>query len=201
MSSLPSRKTLVNLNNRLSMRAPMLIGLLIALALAGALIAALLIRGGARAGAPTTELMAGAPAPDFELADVSTGRPVTLSQLRGRPVWVDFWATWCPPCKAELPRMKQMYDKYKGKGLALVGIDLQEDPNQVRDFARINGYDWTFVVDRDGKVTNRYFTAGVPSHVFIDARGVVQAVHVGDLDNGAMEQLLGKIMVNSTVSP
>jgi thiol-disulfide isomerase/thioredoxin len=201
MSSLPSREILVNLNNRLSMRTPLLIGLLIALALAGALIAALLLRGGDRAGAPINELKAGSPAPDFELADVSTGRPVTLSQLRGRPVWLDFWATWCPPCKAELPRMKQVYDKYKGKGLVLVGIDLQEDPNQVRDFARINGYDWTFVVDRDGTVTNRYFTAGVPTHLFIDARGVVQAVYVGDLGNSAMERFLGKIMVNSTGSP
>src|SRR5947208_2331544 len=65
----------------------------------------------------------GMPAPDFQLDDVNTGLPVSLSALRGRPVWINFWATWCPACEVELPKMKQWYDKYKSRGLALVGID------------------------------------------------------------------------------
>ena len=109
-------------------------------------------------------------------------------------MWINFWATWCPPCKDELPIIKQKYDAYKDKGLAIVGIDMQEDPNQVREYTKSNGYDWTFVVDGDGTITNRFFTEGIPNHVFIDAEGVVQGVHVGDLDSGTMEELLGKIL-------
>src|SRR4051812_27227815 len=56
----------------------------------------------------------GSMAPDFRLTDVNTGQRVSMAALRGRPVWINFWATWCPPCKAELPRIKQEYDKYKG---------------------------------------------------------------------------------------
>jgi cytochrome c biogenesis protein CcmG/thiol:disulfide interchange protein DsbE len=176
------------------MRTPLLVGLLAALALGVVLVAALLSAGGTRTGVPTHELEVGALAPDFELTNVNTGQSVTLSSFRGRPVWVNFWATWCPPCKAELPIIKQKYDKYKGQGLAIIGIDMQENPNQVRDYIKSNGYDWTFVVDSDGKITNRFFTEGIPNLVFIDAKGVVQAVHVGDLDGRAMEELLGKVI-------
>src|SRR5438105_1373487 len=70
--------------------------------------------GGNTAGLETA-VKVGALAPDFELSDVYTGKPVKLSSFRGKPVWVNFWASWCPPCKAELPDMKQKYDKYKDK--------------------------------------------------------------------------------------
>lgn len=133
-------------------------------------------------------------APDFELSDVTTGQPLRLSALRGQPVWINFWATWCPPCKEELPRMKAQYDKYRGNGLQIVGIDMQEDPSDVRAYAQANGFDWAFVVDQDGSVTNRYFTSGIPTHVFVDAAGVIRAVHVGDLQSTAMEELLSTIM-------
>lgn len=151
-------------------------------------------------GAPGVELRRGAVAPDFELADVNTGQPVRLSALRGRPVWINFWATWCPPCKEELPRIKQVYDKYKGKGLAIVGVDMREDPTLIKSFTKQNGYDWTFVVDKDGAVTNHFFTAGIPNHVFIDAAGVVQAVHIGDLQQSMMEELVGKIVTSTAQS-
>src|SRR4051794_6924716 len=64
---------------------------------------------------PSEKLRVGMPAPDFQLDDVNTGLPISLSALRGRPVWINFWATWCPACEVELPKMKQWYDKYKGR--------------------------------------------------------------------------------------
>ncbi len=111
-------------------------------------------------------------------------------------MWINFWASWCPPCKAELPIMQEKYEKYKGKGLAIVGIDMREAPSDVRSFTNQNGYKWTFVVDTDGKVTDRYFTAGIPTHVFIDAAGVIRAISVGDLQGNSMEEFLGKIINN-----
>src|SRR3954469_9765214 len=98
MSLLPSRGTVANQPRRFAVRAPLLIGLLVILAAGGALVAIMLSVGGGRTGASATELRAGTLAPDFELLDVATGRPVALSSLRGRPVWLNFWATWCPPC-------------------------------------------------------------------------------------------------------
>jgi cytochrome c biogenesis protein CcmG/thiol:disulfide interchange protein DsbE len=143
---------------------------------------------------PPQLLGVGALAPDFELTNVDTGQPVTLSSLRGKPVWLNFWATWCPPCKTELPFMKQLYDKYGSQNLVIVGIDMQENPSAVRSFVQSNGYAWTFVVDTDGAVTNRYFMAGIPTHVFVDRNGVIQAIRVGDLQEGDMAELLGKII-------
>lgn len=142
----------------------------------------------------TQEPKVGSAAPDFVLADVNTGQSFTLSSLRGRPVWINFWATWCPPCKTELPLMKLRYNKYKDQGLAIVGIDMQEDPALVKTYTESNGFDWTFVVDQNGAVTNRYFTSGIPQHFFVDASGVIQAIYIGDLQEEMMEELLGKIV-------
>ena len=69
-----------------------------------------------------------------------------------------------------------------------------EDADDVREFIRRTGYVWTFVVDRDGTLTNRYFTSGIPGHVFIDDEGIIQAMHVGDLQAGPMEELLSKVI-------
>jgi len=90
--------------------------------------------------------------------------------------------------------MKEKYEKYIDSGLVIVGVDMREEPAAVSAFTRSNGYDWIFVVDTDGQIANRYFTEGIPTHLFIDAEGVIQAVHVGDLEAGAMEELLRKIL-------
>lgn len=136
----------------------------------------------------------GAPAPDFELTDIGTGKVVKLSSLRGRPVWLNYFATWCPPCKAELPDIKRAYARHKDEGLVIIGIDMREDPAQVKAFTGSNGYDWTFVVDTDGKVADRYFVYGIPTHIFIDKEGVIRAVSVGGLTPDAMEQNVSMIV-------
>jgi thiol-disulfide isomerase/thioredoxin len=96
--------------------------------------------------------------------------------------------------------MKETYAKYRGGGLAIVGIDVREDPDEVREFTQSNGYDWTFVVDQDGTVTNRYLTSGIPTHLLVDAGGVIQAVHVGELQESAMEELLQRILDTASAS-
>ncbi len=123
----------------------------------------------------------GALAPDFQVTDVNTGTLIRLSALRGRPVWINFWATWCEECKTELPTMKQLYDKYKGRGLALVGVTLREDPAQVQSFMKIQGYDWISGIDPDTQLWNRYDTVGIPNHFFVDAGGIIRATSLGHL--------------------
>lgn len=126
----------------------------------------------------------GSVAPDFELRDINTGKTVTLSQLRGRPVWVNFWATWCPPCAQELPEMQKLYDRYRDSDLALLGVDVQENEEAVREFTK-GKFDWTFLLDTDGKVVDRYLVGGLPTHFFIDKQGIIRAIYLGALSPGS----------------
>ncbi len=123
----------------------------------------------------------GSPAPDFELIDLNTGQPLTLSSLKGKPVWINFWATWCPPCKEEMPIMERHYQEYKDKGLVILGVDVQEKESDVSPYIKAGGYSWTFVIDKTGKVTDTYHVNGLPSHYFVDKDGLIQAIVIGGL--------------------
>lgn len=120
-------------------------------------------------------------APDFALVDVRTNQTVTLSLLRGKPVWINFWATWCPPCREEMPEMQQYYEQHKDKGLVILGVDVQEKREDVVKFINEGNFTWPFMIDTDGKLTDRYLIIGMPSHFFVDKNGVIQAIHVGGL--------------------
>ena len=136
----------------------------------------------------------GSPAPDFSLNDTQTGKAVTLSSLRGRPVWINFWATWCDACKLEMPQMQRVYSQYKAQGLAILGIDVQESAGAVNAYTRSGGFDWTFLLDPNGAVIDRYFVEGVPTHVFVGADGIIKAIHAGAITETEMAESLGKIM-------
>src|SRR5207249_2543115 len=82
----------------------------------------------------------GSPAPDFDLNDAQTGKAIRLSTFRGRPVWINFWATWCDACKAEMPQVQRMYSQYKAQGLAILGIDVQESAGAVNAYTRSGGF-------------------------------------------------------------
>ena len=141
-----------------------------------------------------TAVRVGALPPDFTLNEIYTGKPITLSSMRGKPVWVNFWATWCPPCRAEMPEMKQRYAKYKDKGLVILGVDDREDNASVKQFVELGGYDWTFVIDGDSSVMQRYIVTGIPTHIFVDKAGVIRAITVGGISGGIMDDSLAKIV-------
>jgi thiol-disulfide isomerase/thioredoxin len=136
--------------------------------------------GAAASDAPQIRAQVGSIAPDFELRDINTGQTVKLTELRGRPVWINFWASWCPPCAEEMPEMQKLYDRYRHSDLALLGIDVQESEEAVRSFTG-GKFDWTFLIDTDGKVVDRYMVGGLPTHFFIDKTGVVRAIYLGAL--------------------
>jgi cytochrome c biogenesis protein CcmG/thiol:disulfide interchange protein DsbE len=133
-------------------------------------------------------------APGFSLADASTGSVTGLSALKGSPVWLNFWATWCPGCKDEMPLIERVYQKHRASGLQVVGINVQESPETVRSFIRANSFMWTFLLDSGGRTADLYYVNGLPYHVFIGADGIIKAVHPGILDEKSMNDYINQIM-------
>jgi cytochrome c biogenesis protein CcmG, thiol:disulfide interchange protein DsbE len=120
----------------------------------------------------------GALAPDFLLERLGEGE-LRLSDLRGRPVVVNFWATWCKPCRQEMPRLVEAYERYKGEGLEVVAVDLQEGRSIVGPFVEDFGIQFPVLIDRDGEVGDEYRLLGLPVTYFIDRDGVVRSVYTG----------------------
>ncbi len=121
----------------------------------------------------------GSPAPLLDLA----GAPVRLADLRGHPVWISFWASWCPPCQAETPVLRDTFAAYRGRGLALVAISVQESTvDDVRAYAAKYGLEYTVAADLAGDVFRRYRVYGLPTQVFLDADGVIRAIVQGPVN-------------------
>ncbi len=160
------------------------------LAVLGLIIVALIPRDKAGSG---QQIAAGSAAPDFQLLTAATGKTVSLSSLRGKPVWINFWATTCEPCKAEMADMKNAYDKNKAKDLVVLGIDDQEQAATINSFTAINAYDWTFLLDSDGAVMQKYNVTALPTQIFIGRDGVVRASQVGTLAPDELKSMLALI--------
>ena len=118
-------------------------------------------------------------APDFTLSDLD-GNSVSLSDYAGTPLLVNFWATWCPSCRSELPLIQQYQDQYAGDFVVLA-VDGAETAEDVRSFAEAQGYTMMFLLDTDYAVAELYQVRGFPTSVFIDADGAIQKVHIGEL--------------------
>ncbi len=132
-------------------------------------------------------------APDFTLIDLE-GNRVTLSDFRGKVVFINFWATWCPPCRAEMPEIEAIHQDYKDKDVVVIGIDLYESENEVRQYVQQGGYSWTFVLDTTGEVTVNYGVTAIPTSFFVDKEGVIRAVKIGAMTKRAMESQLAEAM-------
>lgn len=127
---------------------------------------------------PALAVDKGAKAPDFSLVDTS-GQTVSLSQFQGKVVVINFFTIWCMPCREEMPDLNAIYKEYKDKGLAMVGICLNVDPNQLRFFARQMKLDYPILVGTD-KVNKDYGEiVGVPTTFIVDRQGKIAAKVVG----------------------
>lgn len=145
----------------------------------------------ASASGPAPKL--GREAPDFELQSLD-GSTIKLSDLRGRGVWISFWASWCPPCRAENPDIESTYEKYKDAGLAVVAVNLGENPTTVSGY--VERTDLTFPVGLDWTtgVAATYRIVGIPSHYFVDADGVLRYWRIGALSREQMEEKVESIL-------
>ncbi|MDR1469106.1 MAG: TlpA family protein disulfide reductase [Spirochaetaceae bacterium] len=133
----------------------------------------------AEAGLPL--LNAKQPAPDWTLKAVD-GDAVTLSQLTGQVVFLNFWATWCPPCRAEMPSMEALYQRFKDRGLALVAVDLMEREDVVRNYLRENGLTFPVLLDTRGLAGGQYGVKAVPTTCILDRDGTMIAYAAGARD-------------------
>ena len=120
----------------------------------------------------------GAKSPDFELAAQSGGDHVSLGSEAGKVVIVDFWATWCDPCKESFPHYQAMVDKFGGK-LAVIGISVDDEPDGIKDFAKQTGAKFPLAWDEGQALSRQYEPSTMPTSFIIDKSGVVRFVHSG----------------------
>lgn len=136
----------------------------------------------------------GALAPDFVLAGVD-GRSHQLDALRGSPVLVNFWATWCEPCRLEMPAIQTRYERFHETGLEVLAVDFDEPKSDVVSFGDSLGLTFPLLLDPGGEVQSLYQVRGYPSSFFIDRAGVVQVVQIGVMTEGQLDRNLAAIGV------
>jgi len=130
--------------------------------------------------------------PDFSLQD-SSGEVVQLASLRGRPVVINFWASWCPPCRAEMPALENVYQEFHAQGLEILAVNAtaQDDAQLAAAFAQDNQLTFPILYDFDGSVSALYATRALPTSFFVDAQGIIREVVVG----GPMSEALLRVRV------
>jgi len=153
-------------------------------------------------GSPIPGLSVGDLAPELEgagpdgtvqLADLD-GTPIRLSDLRGKAVWINFWASWCPPCQFETPTIRAMDEKYRDRGLAIVAVQVQQTVDAGREYAQRYGLRYTIGADVTGAVFHTYHVFALPTQFFIDPNGVLRQVVNGPLSDTRASQLIESIL-------
>jgi thiol-disulfide isomerase/thioredoxin len=132
-----------------------------------------------------------APAPDFELQTLD-GQSLKMSDLRGRAILINFWATWCEPCRQEMPLLQEYADRYREK-LAVLAVNNDEAPELVRSFVDELQLRLPVLLDPGAKVTQLYRVRGFPTSVFIDSRGVIRYQHIGIINNETLAGYLNDL--------
>lgn len=116
----------------------------------------------------------------------TTGSTLAAASLQGKPVYLNFFASWCPPCNAEAPDIIALQRQYAGRGLQVVGVDVLDSASKASSFVAAHHLDYPAVVD-DGALRDAYNINGLPVHVFIDRQGIVRKIVVGELSRAQME--------------
>ena len=138
-------------------------------------------------------------APNFSLKDPA-GKEVSIKDLRGKVVFLNFWATWCPPCVEEMPAMEKLHQELQKEGLVILAINFQERPERVKEFLTKHNLTFTALLDRDGKVAELYQAWALPVSVIINNRGEIVARAMGAKDWYSHEsrQVFRKLLAEET---
>jgi len=142
-------------------------------------LAMLLLAGGIGSAQASVQLSSSAP--DFTLRSVG-GANLRLAEQRGQVVLVNFWATWCGPCRQEMPHLNRIYDKYRSSGFVLLGVNIDDDPRVAADLAAKLGLRFPVLLDTDKKVSRVYDMSAMPATLLIDRDGRVRHIHRGYRD-------------------
>lgn len=135
----------------------------------------------------------GQPATDFTYTTWD-GQQVSLSGLKGKGVWVTFGATWCTNCQAEMPDVEAAHRAWADKGVAVIGVNIQEGQDAVKAYAERTGLTMPIGVDASNEIAQAYAVGAIPAHYFIDSAGVVQDVRIGGLSRDTMDSILGGLV-------
>ncbi|UQZ33432.1 cytochrome C biogenesis protein [Paenibacillus sp. PK3_47] len=142
-----------------------------------------------------TGIQKGQQAPDFALTDLQ-GNQVQLSDFEGKRVLVNFWATWCPPCKVEMPHMQNIYNDYQTKDVVILGVNMtltEENPDAVDEFVNEQQLTFPIVMDKDGDVMQTYEIMAYPTTYLLDANGVIREKFQGAISYEIMEKYLSEL--------
>jgi peroxiredoxin len=144
----------------------------------------------------------GDPAPDFTASNAENGRPVRLSDYRGQSVWLNFWGSWCPPCRAEFPDIQAAYaETLAPAGVAWLAVSLDEPAEAAASYAARNDATFTILSDPDRRLTGPvYPISNFPTHILIDRDGIVQAVVLAPIDKATIVEEAQKIIAVSNAA-
>jgi peroxiredoxin len=128
---------------------------------------------------PALAATSSGPAPAFQLSGRG-GKPIDLSQFKGQVVMINFWATWCGPCRQEMPLLEDIYKKYKAMGFTMLGVNVEPDAKGAEAWlAKQKPVTFPIAFDTESKVSKMYGVAGMPSTVFVDRKGNIRIMHKG----------------------
>lgn len=139
--------------------------------------------------------IAGYLAPQFSL-QTTLGESITLAEYNGKPVVLNFWASWCPPCRAEIPHFQAVSKKYNGQAVIL-GIDQGEPASIVSDFANAMGVSYPLLLDTDSSANRLYGVTALPTTIFIDRDGVISEVYTGIANQAILEDRIEQLLSKS----
>ena len=135
----------------------------------------------------------GKPAPNIE-APFATGGTFKLSHLHGKPVYVNFYATWCAPCNEEAPDINALQQKYRKRGLTVIAINEQESSDRAQSFITGHKLSYRAILDPHGDILQPYGAIGLPVHVFIDRRGTIKYIRNGEMSKSEIENAIKSIL-------
>jgi peroxiredoxin len=157
-------------------------------------------------GSPQPGLRVGDVAPEFtgttpsgetvQLTDLN-GNPIRLADLRGKAVWINFWATWCPPCQEETPILRDVHAQYADDGLAIVAISVQETTaDDVRAYVDRYGLQYTVGFDATSAIFHTYHAFGLPTQLFLDREGVIRHVVLGPVGRTEVQSIVAGLLAD-----
>lgn len=130
------------------------------------------------AATPLQAKKANGPAPDFTLKTLD-GRNMKLSELAGNVVMINFWASWCAPCRVEMPKLNDLYNKYKDLGFVLLAVNVEEQEQPPRNFLKKRPVDFPVLLDKRNDVSKQYHVVAMPTTVLVDRSGNMRYIHQG----------------------
>lgn len=124
-------------------------------------------------------ISAGSMAPNFKLPGINTGNLMSLKRHRGKVVYLDFWASWCGPCRQSLPMLNELRKELRSKGFEVIAVNLDENKKDAKAFLKQFPVSYPVLLDPEGKVPQKYDLPGMPTSYLIDRKGKIRKVHIG----------------------